>query len=132
MARHPQPGTATVPAGTAVTGFDSVDPAAGRTVPAAPTAPPPATAKRSRSSAAYAGTGVGLIVAILVIVFIVQNQRAATVTFLVFNFRLAEGITILASAVAGGLVVLLVSLARVTQMRRAARRHERAERSARI
>lgn len=103
-------------------------------MPAAPTAPapPPATAKRSRSSAAYAGTGVGLIVAILVIVFIVQNQRAATVTFLVFNFRLAEGITILASAVAGGLVVLLVSLARVTQMRRAARRHERAERSARI
>jgi uncharacterized integral membrane protein len=66
--------------------------------------------------------GVGLLVLILVLVFIIQNLNDASVHYLGLHFRLPIGLFILAAAVAGGVIVLLVSFARVTQLRVRARR----------
>jgi len=81
---------------------------------------------RTRTSATYAGVATGLVVLVVVIVFIAQNLDDATVHFVTANFRMPVGLLILAAAVAGGLVILLVSLARVAQLRLMARRHRRA------
>jgi uncharacterized integral membrane protein len=92
-------------------------------------APPPAEplkVPRTRTSATYIGVGVGLLILILVIIFIAQNLNKASVHFIGFNFRLPLGLLVLAAAVAGGLIVLLISLARVFQLRLMARRHRRA------
>lgn len=92
-------------------------------------APPPprpgpyaAPLARTRSSAAYVGVGVGLVVLVLVLVFIIQNLNNASVHYLGLHFTLPLGLIILAGAVAGGAIVLLVSLARVAQLRVRARR----------
>lgn len=82
--------------------------------------------RRTRTSTAYVGTVGGLVVLVGVIIFIVQNLHEDTIHFLGAHFRLPEGILILASAVAGGVIVLLVSLARVAQLRMMARRHRAA------
>jgi len=68
------------------------------------------------------GVGVGLVVLVLVLVFIIQNLNDASVHYLGLHFTLPLGLIILAGAVAGGVIVLLVSLARVTQLRVRARR----------
>ncbi len=86
------------------------------------TGPPAAPPVRTRSSTAYVGVGVGLAVLVLVLVFIIQNLNDASVHYLGLHFRLPIGLLILAGAVAGGVIVLLVSLARVTQLRVRARR----------
>ncbi len=78
----------------------------------------------TRASATYIGVGVGLVVLILVLIFVVQNLHEASVHFITLNFQLPQGVIVLASAVAGGIIVLLVSLARVVQLRRMARRHK--------
>jgi uncharacterized integral membrane protein len=92
----------------------------------APTDVNPPLVTGTRTSAVYAGVGVGLLVLVLVIIFIAQNLHKVEVHFLPFHFRLATGLVILASAVAGGIIVLLVSLARVLQIRRGAKRHSSA------
>jgi uncharacterized integral membrane protein len=95
----------------------------------APTAPaddaPGLQIVRTRASTTYAGVGVGLLVLIVVLVFVVQNLHEATVHFITLRFKLPQGVIVLAGAIAGGLIVLLVSLARVIQLRLAARRHTR-------
>ncbi len=53
------------------------------------------------------------MVLVLVLVFITQNLNDASVHFFTLHFRAPIGILILAAALAGGLIVLLVSLARV-------------------
>jgi uncharacterized integral membrane protein len=73
---------------------------------------------------------VGLVILILIIIFVAQNLHESSVHFLAFHFRLAEGLVVLASAVAGGLIVLLVSLARVLQLRRLARSAGKVDRPA--
>lgn len=59
---------------------------------------------------------------ILVLIFIIQNLNDASVHYLGLSFRLPVGLLILIGVVAGGVIVLLVSLARVTQLRVRARR----------
>ncbi|HET9072339.1 MAG TPA: lipopolysaccharide assembly protein LapA domain-containing protein [Acidimicrobiales bacterium] len=105
----------------------AVTPTAGPGAPgtAAPVPDASLEPRRTRTGTAYVASIVGIVVAALVIVFIVQNLHDATVHFLPWTFRLPEGVTILASAVAGALVVLLVSLARILQLRLTARRHRR-------
>jgi uncharacterized integral membrane protein len=89
-------------------------------------APEPLKAPHTRASATYVAVGVGLLILVLVIIFIAQNLKKASVHFLSFHFKMPLGLLILASAVAGGLIVLMVSLARVLQLRLMARRHRKA------
>ena len=84
----------------------------------------PLVVPKTRTSATYSGVAVGLVVLLLVIIFIAQNLNDAKVHFLGLAFLLPLGLLILASAVAGGLIVLLVSAARLAQLRLMARRHQ--------
>lgn len=84
--------------------------------------------RRTRTGTAYVASIVGIIVTALVIVFIVQNLHDAKVHFVTLTFSLPVGVIILGAAVAGALIVVLVSLARILQLRMAARRHRRAHR----
>ncbi len=88
--------------------------------------PGPLKTGRTRTSATYIAVSIGLVLLVLIVIFIAQNEKQASVHFLTFHFRLALGLIILASTVAGGLVVLMVSLARVLQLRLMARRHRKA------
>jgi uncharacterized integral membrane protein len=93
---------------------------------ARPAKPPaPLEVKRTRTSATYVGVAFGLIVVILVLIIVVQNLGESSVHLFTWRFKLPEGVIVLASAVAGGLIVFLVSLARVLQLRVMARRHQR-------
>lgn len=77
---------------------------------------------RTRASTTYAGVAGALLVLVLVLIFIIQNLHQTSVHFFTADFRLPTGIVILIAAVAGGLLVLLASGARVLQLRRMARR----------
>lgn len=88
--------------------------------------PGPLKSSPTRTSAAYFAVGLSLLILVLVIIFIAQNGHQDSVHFLSFHFQLALGLLVLAAAVAGGLVVLMVSLARVVQLRLMARRHRKA------
>jgi uncharacterized integral membrane protein len=100
--------------GAAGTGYEETD------------TPPSLKASRTRTSSTYLAVGVSRAILVLVIIFVAQNERQASVHFLGFHFRLPLGLIILASVVAGGLVVLFISLARVLQLRLMARRHRKA------
>jgi uncharacterized integral membrane protein len=80
---------------------------------------------KTRASSAWAGIAVGLFVLLLVIIFIAQNTSDAPLHFLWLHGRAPVGLAILLSFVLGGIVVLLVGVARLTQMRLMARRHRR-------
>jgi putative membrane protein len=88
--------------------------------------PPSLKVARTRTSTTYLAVGFSLVLLVLVIIFVAQNEKQANVHFLSFHFKLALGLIILASVVAGGLVVLFISLARVLQLRLMARRHRKA------
>ncbi len=106
-------------------------PATGQPPGSAPGAGPSLEVRRTRTGTLYVASIVSLLLAVVVIIFIVQNQHGATVHFLPWSFHLPLGVVILAAAVAGGLVVVLISLARVLQLRLAARRHRRSHRNPR-
>lgn len=91
--------------------------------PGAPT--PGELTPRTRTSAAWIGIVVGALVLALVIVFIAQNEHSTRVHFLGWHFSFEVGLLILASAVAGALIVVLVGAARLLQLRLTARRHRR-------
>lgn len=90
---------------------------------------PPATPNPSttatRSKATYALAALIVVVLALVVVFVLQNLHRADVHFLTMRFHAALGLLVLASAVAGGIVVALANLARAVHGRLAARRRRR-------
>ncbi|HET9647950.1 MAG TPA: lipopolysaccharide assembly protein LapA domain-containing protein [Microlunatus sp.] len=76
----------------------------------------------TRVSAAWAATGVALVLLILLIVFILQNSTKVNVRFLGMSGTIPLGMALLIAAVAGGVVVAIAGVARVTQLRMSARR----------
>jgi len=70
------------------------------------------------------------VILVLVLDFIIQNLNDASVHFFTAHFRLPVGLLILIAAVAGGLIVWLVGVARVAQLRLMARRHRKAHSTA--
>lgn len=85
----------------------------------------------TRASRLWAAVAVVLLLALLMLVFILQNGRQEQMQFLWMQFTLPLGVALLLAAVGGGLLVILLGVARLSQLRLAARRHRRAERSSR-
>jgi len=127
----PSPSGAAGPVGGAEAPADSPGAVTGPVATATGSEPHTLQPRRTRTSTTYVGVGVGLLVLVLVIIFIAQNLNDDRVQFFTAHFDLPEGLIVLASVVAGGLIVLLVSLARVVQLRVAARRHRSGHRNAR-
>jgi len=95
------------------------------TVPAAP--PPELKVGRTRTSGAWVVVVIALLVGLLMIVFILQNGASQRMTFLWLHFTVPLGVGFLLAAILGGLTVVLIGVARITQIRLVARRHARTD-----
>ncbi|HSK28073.1 MAG TPA: lipopolysaccharide assembly protein LapA domain-containing protein [Jiangellales bacterium] len=99
------------------------------TPPAEPTtAMPPARKPRlTRAGAAWVATAAALLLLTMLIVFILQNPTSVEVHYLGFTGTLPLGMALFIAAVAGGLLVGVAGVTRVTQLRMNARRVRRHE-----
>jgi uncharacterized integral membrane protein len=93
--------------------------------PAAP--PPELKVGRTRTSGAWVVVVIALLVGLLMLVFILQNGTSQRMTFLWLHFTVPLGVGFLLAAILGGLLVVLIGVARIAQIRLVARRHARAE-----
>ncbi len=85
-----------------------------------PTAPPPVP--RTRTGAAWVGLAAAALIAVALIVFLVQNTRSVEVSFLWMTARTSLAIALLIAALGSVLLTLTLGTARITQLRRLARR----------
>jgi uncharacterized integral membrane protein len=79
----------------------------------------------TRASAVWVAVAGALLLLILLIVFILQNPTKVDVQFLGAQGTLSLGMALLIAAVAGGVLVAIAGIARVTQLRLNARRIRR-------
>jgi uncharacterized integral membrane protein len=93
--------------------------------PPAPARPPELVVPKTKTSRTWVAVGVGLFVLLLVIIFIAQNLHTARLNFLWLHGNVTIGLALSLAFVLGGLVVLLLSAARLAQLRLVARRHRR-------
>lgn len=89
------------------------------------------TIGRTRISRAWAAAAVTLVLGLLMLIFILQNGRHERMQFLWMHFTLPLGVALLLAAVGGALLVVLLGIARLTQLRLAARRHRKGGRALR-
>ena len=90
-------------------------------------APSPTALASTRAAAAWFATAVALVLLVLLIVLILQNQDVVTLHYLGFTGSLPLGTALFIAAVAGGAVVAIVGVVRLTQLRVTARRARRLE-----
>lgn len=105
------------------TGIDSGD--AQPDTPVDESAIVPAT----RTGTAWLMIAFALLLGLLMLVFILQNGDEVALELLWADFRLPLGVAVMLGMVVGGLLVVLVTAARLTQVKLAARRHRRAHRA---
>ncbi|WP_156690582.1 LapA family protein [Mycobacterium sp. Marseille-P9652] len=72
----------------------------------------------------------GFLILILLLIFIAQNTASTAFQFLGWHWTLPLGVAILLAAVVGGLITVAVGTARILQLRRTAKKHLAAARSA--
>ena len=73
--------------------------------------------KATRTAVVWAALIVGLLLLVLLIIFIAQNQVTVTLEYFGWNGSVGLGLTMFISAVAGGLLVAAVAIARILQLR---------------
>ncbi len=84
----------------------------------------------TRAAAAWLATAAALVVLALLIILILQNQETVDVHYLGLAGSLPLGTALLIAAVAGGVIVMIVGVVRLTQLRVEARRARRRRASA--
>jgi len=83
----------------------------------------------TRAAAAWLATAVSLMILVLLIILILENQETVEVRYLGLQGALPLGTALLIAAVAGGAIVTIVGVVRLTQLRIMARRARRSERA---
>jgi len=87
------------------------------------------TSKRAprltRAGAAWVATAFALLLLVMLIIFILQNPTRVEIHYLGFTGSLPLGMALLIAAVAGGVLVAVAGVTRVTQLRVNARRDRR-------
>ena len=83
----------------------------------------------TRAAAAWLATAVSLVILVLLIILILENQETVEVHYLGLQGSLPLGTALLIAAVAGGAIVTIVGVVRLTQLRVMARRARRRERA---
>jgi uncharacterized integral membrane protein len=95
------------------------------------TSPPPSRAPEkvpsTRVGRVWNGVVPVLVLLALILVFVFQNLQRARVKFITLSGTLPLGVALLAAAAFGGLLVLALGSARMAQLRKAIRRHNRTE-----
>jgi uncharacterized integral membrane protein len=77
---------------------------------------------RTRTGAAWVGLTAAALIAVALIVFLAQNTRTTEISFLWMTARTSLAIALLIAAVGSVLITLILGTARITQLRRLARR----------
>jgi uncharacterized integral membrane protein len=95
-----------------------------------PKGPDPATASpnarmTTRAATAWFATAVALVLLVLLIILILQNQDVVQVHYLGFTGSIPLGTALFIASVAGGAVVSIVGVVRLTQLRFTGRRAAR-------
>jgi uncharacterized integral membrane protein len=83
----------------------------------------------TRTGRTWTGIGIGLFALLVVVIFIGQNTENARINFLWLHGSFPVGLAVLLAFVLGGIVVLLLGVARLAQLRLMARRHRRSRRT---
>jgi uncharacterized integral membrane protein len=91
-------------------------------VPETPAAPRQRTVPRTRWSAAWVGICAAALTLVLLIVFMLQNTRSVEVTFLWMHGTLPLALALLIAGVGSAILAMVFGAARITQLRRLARR----------
>jgi putative membrane protein len=78
----------------------------------------------TRVSASWTAVVVAALVLVLLVIFIAENTQRSSVNFLWLHGNAPTAVVILIAAVAGALVVVIVAVARILQLRRAASHSE--------
>jgi uncharacterized integral membrane protein len=77
---------------------------------------------RTRTGAAWVGLTAAALIAVALIVFLAQNTRTIDISFLWMTVRTSLAVALLIAAVGSVLITLILGTARITQLRRLARR----------
>lgn len=77
---------------------------------------------RTRTGTAWVALTVAALLAVAMIVFLVQNTRSTQVSFLWMTAHTSLSVALLIAAVGSVLLTLILGTARITQLRRLARR----------
>jgi uncharacterized integral membrane protein len=92
------------------------------------TEPPASTANRlphTRTGAAWFGICAAALISVVLIVFMAQNTGRVEVNFLWMHGTLPLALALLIAAVGAAILTMVVGAARITQLRRLARRQDR-------
>jgi putative membrane protein len=81
--------------------------------------------RRTRLSGAWTAIVVGLLALVVILVFILQNQQAVRIKFLMFEGNLPLAIALLFALILGAVIVVAFGAARILQLRMVAGRARR-------
>src|SRR6202035_1413953 len=81
--------------------------------------------RQTRLSGAWTAIGIGLVAPVAIRVFILQNQQAVEVTFLMFQGHLPLAVALLFALILGAVIVVAFGAARILQLRMVAGRARR-------
>jgi uncharacterized integral membrane protein len=81
---------------------------------------------RTRTGTAWVGACVAAVGVLALIIFIAQNVHSVEVSFVTLHGRFPLAVALLAAALAGSVITLMLGSARIVQLRRTARRFRRA------
>jgi uncharacterized integral membrane protein len=76
----------------------------------------------TRAGAAWVGLSAAALIAVALIVFLAQNTRTIEISFLWMTVRTSLAVALLIASVGSVLLTLILGTARITQLRRLARR----------
>src|ERR1700756_2406479 len=85
--------------------------------------PPESAVKFTKMAAAWWALIVGLVVLAILLVFIGQNTDRTTIHFLGWDWNTYVAVAIIVSAMCGSGITVLISVARMAQLHRAARKN---------
>jgi lipopolysaccharide assembly protein A len=83
--------------------------------------------RHTRISGLWFAVAFFAVVLLFLLIFILQNGKAADISYLGMHGHLPLGVALLLAAVCGVLLVVLAGAARISQLRAVARRHRRAD-----
>jgi lipopolysaccharide assembly protein A len=81
--------------------------------------------RQTRLSGAWTAIVIGLVALVVILVFILQNQQAVEVTFLMFQGHLPLAVALLFALILGAVIVVAFGAARILQLRMVAGRARR-------
>jgi len=83
--------------------------------------------RHTRISGLWFAVAFFAVVLLFLLIFILQNGKAADISYLGMHGHLPLGVALLLAAVCGVLLTILAAAARISQLRTVARRHRRTD-----